>query len=74
MKGKSNATQLPEEDLQTLYYIVDQAAFVSLGKLEMVVRCHDCNQVLQVSSETTTQFLITDGEPVCLACNLRREI
>ncbi len=72
MKPKSNAHQIPlPADLAEI--ISRTGNYTDFMSKELVLRCNDCNQVLQVGSEQMQAFLNMPDEVLCLACNLLKK-
>lgn len=69
---KGNAKVISPDFLPGLAEVIERSTwdFSYFMARELVLRCRDCNQVLQVSDEQTTAFTVVGDGCLCKACEL----
>lgn len=71
MTPKSNARTILPEAIPGLAEVLQRTgSYVDFMSAELVLRCHDCNQVLQVGTDQMQAFVDVPEGVLCKACEL----
>lgn len=67
----SNAKPILPESIPGLAEVIGRTGnYTDFMKKELVLRCHDCNQVLQVGADQMQAFVVIPDGVLCKACEL----